>query len=232
MIVVRTVAEMTPTPAGPDDADPAISPSLMRIQAAALRLFAAQGTSRTSLRAIAAAAEVSLGLVQHYFATKADLISAVDAHVLELVAGVMAQPIPAPPADSLVAIGCRITAFLTEQPEVVDYLVDALVSGRALGNVVFDALAARCADRWQELGDLGLTRPDLDPLWAPLNPLVLALGALMLRPHLDRHLPQPFTTPAQIHRWNESVIALLRRGALRNSGSGGASAENPGSSTP
>lgn len=203
----------------------------MRIQAAALRLFAAQGTSRTSLRAIAAAAEVSLGLVQHYFATKADLISAVDAHVLEVVTGVMAQPVP-PPADSIAEIGRKITAFLTEQPEVVDYLVDALVSRRALGNVVFDALAARGADRWQERSDLGLTRPDLDPLWAPLNPLILALGALILRPHLDRHLPQPFSTPAQIHRWNESVTALLREGTLRNSGSGGASTENPGGSIP
>ena len=203
----------------------------MRIQAAALRLFAAQGTSRTSLRAIAAAADVSLGLVQHYFATKADLISAVDAHVLEVVAGVLAQPAP-PPADSIAEIGRRIAAVLTEEPEVVDYLVDALVSGRDLGNVVFDALAARGADRWQERSDLGLTRPDLDPLWASLNPLVLALGALILRPHLDRHLPQPFSTPAQIHRWNESVTALLREGTLRKSGSGGVSAENPGGSIP
>ena len=148
-----------------------------------------------------------------------------------VVAGVLAQPAP-PPADSIAEIGRRIAAVLTEEPEVVDYLVDALVSGRDLGNVVFDALAARGADRWQERSDLGLTRPDLDPLWASLNPLVLALGALILRPHLDRHLPEPFSTPAQIHRWNESNIALLREGAVRNSGPGGVSAENPGGSIP
>jgi len=202
---------------------------MTRIRAAALELFAAQGTAATSLRAIAAAAEVSLGLVQHYFATKAELISAVDAHVLDVVGAVMAQPIPAPPTDAVAELGRRVTALLAEQPAVVDYVVDALVSGRALGTVVFDTLATLGADRWNELSDLEQTRPDLDRLWAPLHPLVLVLGTLILRPHLDRHLPQPFSTPAQMRRWEESVNALLREGHLRATGPGGASAESPGS---
>lgn len=224
---VRTVSEMTSAPAGPAAADPASSPSATRIRAAALRLFAAQGTAATSLRTIAAAAEVSLGLVQHYFATKADLIAAVDAHVLEVVGAVMAQPIPDPPADSVAEMGRRVTALLVEQPDVVDYVLDAVVSGRPLGTVLFDALATLGADRWNELSDLEQTRPDLDRLWAPLHPLILVLGTLVLRPHLDRHLPQPFGTPAQMHRWEESVNALLREGHLR-SGGPGASAESPG----
>lgn len=223
---------MTSAPAGPDDADPAISPSIVRIRAAALRLFAAQGTAATSLRTIAATAEVSLGLVQHYFATKADLISAVDAHALEVVAAVMAQPVPGPPADSVAEIGRRVTTLLAEQLDVVDYVVDALVSGRTLGTVVFDALAALGANRWNELSDLGQTRPDLDRLWAPLHPLVLVLGTLVLRPHLDRHLPQPFSTPAQMHRWEESVNTLLREGHLRPNGPGDTSNESPGRTSP
>ncbi|MGF2945552.1 TetR/AcrR family transcriptional regulator [Mycobacterium sp. Lab-001] len=223
---------MTSAPAGQGDRDPAGSPSMVRIRASALRLFAAQGTSATTLRAIAAAAEVSLGLVQHYFATKADLISAVDAHVLEVVGGVMAQPVSDPPADSVAEMGRRVTALLIQQPDVVDYVVDALVSGRALGTLVFDALAALGADRWKELDDLGQTRPDLDRLWAPLHPLVLVLGALVLRPHLDRHLPQPFSTPTQMRRWEESVTALLREGHLRTSGPGGASTESSGCTSP
>ena len=49
-----------------------------RIRNAALRIVAVQGVAGTSLRAVAAAAGVSLGLVQHHFATKAGLIKAVD----------------------------------------------------------------------------------------------------------------------------------------------------------
>ncbi len=65
-----------------------------RIRNAALKIFAAQGASATSLRTVAAAAGVSLGLVQHHFATKAGLIKAVDDHVLALVLTPISQPIP------------------------------------------------------------------------------------------------------------------------------------------
>ena len=44
-----------------------------------------KASAATSLRAVAAAAGVSLGLVQHHFATKAGLIKAVDDYVLAVV---------------------------------------------------------------------------------------------------------------------------------------------------
>ncbi|PRC54276.1 TetR/AcrR family transcriptional regulator, partial [Mycobacterium sp. ITM-2017-0098] len=56
-----------------------------RIQAAALKSFATHGTGATTMRGVAAAAGVSLGSVQHHFATKAGLIDAVDEYVLRLI---------------------------------------------------------------------------------------------------------------------------------------------------
>ena len=56
-----------------------------RIRDAALKSFATHGAAATSLRAVAAAAGVSLGSVQHHFATKAGLIQAVDDYVLDVV---------------------------------------------------------------------------------------------------------------------------------------------------
>src|SRR3954471_14139703 len=79
--------------------------SIERIRDAALKSFATYGTSATSLRTVAAAAGVSLGLVQHHFATKAGLIRAVDDHVRAVVTATMSQPIPQPPADSIAAVG-------------------------------------------------------------------------------------------------------------------------------
>lgn len=49
-----------------------------RIRGAALRLFAANGVAATSVRAIAHAARVSPGLVQHHYGTKDRLRTAVD----------------------------------------------------------------------------------------------------------------------------------------------------------
>jgi len=57
--------------------------------------------------------------------------------------------------------------------------------------------------------------PGLDLTWAALNSLVLALGAQILRSHIDCHLPEPLNTPMQLERWQKAVNSLLREGLLR-----------------
>jgi AcrR family transcriptional regulator len=195
--------------------------SVERIREAALKSFAAYGTSATSLRTVAAAASVSLGLVQHHFATKAGLIKAVDDHVLAVVTATMSQPIPGPPADSIAAMGQRVTNLIAEEPDVVDYLGHALIDGSPLGTKVFDYLVASGIDRWKQRSEHGQTRPDLDLTWAALNALVLPLGTLILRGHIERHLPEPFLTPTQLKRWQTAVNNLLRDGFLRHDGDDG-----------
>ena len=191
--------------------------SVERIRDAALKSFATYGTSATSLRTVAAAAGVSLGLVQHHFATKAGLIKAVDDHVLGVVTATMSQPIPRPPADSLTAMSNRVTSIMVEHPDVLDYLGRALIEGSPLGTEVFDFLVATGIDRWKKRAEQGQARPDIDLEWAVLNALVLPLGTLILRSHVERHLLEPLTTPTQLDRWQDAVNMLLREGLFRPS---------------
>jgi AcrR family transcriptional regulator len=211
---------MTQVPAAPGETDPLTSVSVTRIRTAALHLFAAQGIAATSLRAVARTAGVSVGLVQHHFTSKAGLVEAVDAEVLRAVSAMAAEPI-SEPGDPVAEVGHRVATLIAEQPDVVNYLSRALVDGRSLGAMMFDALVASGAARWNGLYDHDQTRPDLDLLWAPLHPLILALGTLILCPHLDRHLPEPFGTAPQLQRWQMSVNRLLREGQLRRSDDGG-----------
>jgi hypothetical protein len=44
---------------------------------------------------------------------------------------------------------------------------------------------------------------------------VLALGAISLRTHLDRHLPALFTSPEQLERWQAATNTLIREGLFR-----------------
>lgn len=186
-----------------------------RIQAAALKSFATHGTGATTMRGVAAAAGVSLGSVQHHFATKAGLIDAVDEYVLRLITSTFSKPLPEPPVDSVAEIGNRVTSLFTEQPEVAAYLGRALVDGSPVGAKIFDTLLAVGIARWQQRLERGELRDDVDITWAAINGLVLALGAVSLRPHLDRHLAEPFITPSQLDRWQEAVDALLRHGLFR-----------------
>jgi AcrR family transcriptional regulator len=189
--------------------------STERIRDAALANFAVNGTAATSLRAVAATAGVSLGMVQHHFATKSALIEAVDNHVLAVVIGAMSQPIAEPPADSIADIGSRVTGVIANHPEVAGYVGRALVDGSPLGATLFDALMDVGMARWALRADRGETRSDVDLTWATINGLVLALGAISLRAHVDRHLPESFTTPAQLQRWQIATDSLLRDGLFR-----------------
>ena len=196
--------------------------TLDRIRSAALKSFATHGTSATTLRSVAAAAGVSLGLVQHHFGTKAGLIKAVDDHVMAIMLGTMAQPISEPPTDSVAEMGSRITRILVEQPDIVDYVGRALVDGSPMGIMIFDSLMAFGTARWNRRADHGESRPDLDLTWAALNSLLLALSAFILRTHIDRQLPEPLTTPSQLQRWQSAVNMLLREGLFRRSNTDGA----------
>ena len=87
-----------------------------------------------------------------------------------------------------------------------------------MGTTVFDTLASFGIARWNESRERAEMRPDVDLTWAALNSLVLALGTLILRGHIERQLPEPFTTPSQLERWQDSVNALLRQGLFRRPG--------------
>jgi AcrR family transcriptional regulator len=186
-----------------------------RIRTAALENFAAHGAASSSLRSVAAAAGVSLGLVQHHFATKAGLIKAVDDYVLGRLIAVVTAPMPNLPQDSISEIGARLTRFIAEEPHTAEYIARSLSDGSRLGSMVFDTLLGSGLTRWTQRSDRGETRSDLDLTWAAINSLVLALGTLILRPHIDRHLAAPLMSPDQLNRWQAAVDSLLRQGMFR-----------------
>ncbi|MBE1549536.1 AcrR family transcriptional regulator [Mycobacterium sp. OAS707] len=189
--------------------------SIERIRNAALKTFGTYGTSSTSLRTVAEAAGVSVGLVQHHFINKAGLIQAVDDHVMGVVISTISQPIPPPPADSIAEMGSRVTRIVADHPEIADYVGRALIDGSPLGAAIFDTLTAFGIARWNQRAERGETRPEVDVTWGALNSLVLALGTMIMRGHIERQLPEPLTAPTQLERWQQSVNMLLRDGLFR-----------------
>jgi AcrR family transcriptional regulator len=188
-----------------------------RIRDAALTSFATQGIAATSLRMVAETAEVSIGLVQHYFGTKAALRDAVDRYVLRVV-GEALEPtaLPRRSADGLNEAGRRLTHLMAENPKVMAYLGRALAEGGAFGGVIFDGLVGISAAQRDQFAQQGMTRPDLDPDWAALNPLILRIGAIILRPYIERYLGEEFFTESQLRRWDAAVTGLLREGQLND----------------
>ena len=174
------------------------------------------GASATSLRSVAAAAGVSLGLVQHHFETKAGLIKAVDDYVHGVVIATIAQPISAPPADSVAEMGAGSPESSSSNPTLSTMSVVHSSTAARWAPRSSTPLSAFGTARWNQREEThGEARPDIDLTWAALNSLVLALGAMILRGHIERQLPEPLTTPSQLQRWQAAVNMLLRDGLFR-----------------
>ncbi|WP_286145676.1 TetR/AcrR family transcriptional regulator [Mycobacterium sp. ENV421] len=179
---------------------------------AALEVFASRGYADATFQAIADTAGVSVGSIQHHFGSKERLIEAVDAYVLKTIGTVMSQPEPAEPAE----VGQRVRALFDAHLPVLDYVARQLVDDGPVGRAVFDAMAMAGVQRWEHLAESGATPEGLDTEWAGLNPLVLVLGAIILRRHLDRRLSEGFATANQLSRWEQAMNMLISRGQLKH----------------
>lgn len=182
----------------------------------ALKIAAAQGVSRMTLRAVAAGAGVSLGLVQYYFSTKAALVAAVDEHVLRAVSEVLQSRTPGDrrgPAQ----LPNLFAQLLARDPDAMTYLARALGDGDPIGAVIFDRLLEVSAEHARSATD-SATAQGPEQLWAAINPLVLGLGAIMFRSHIERNLRQLLVAPAQLARWDGAAASLICEGYFRPRG--------------
>lgn len=187
-----------------------------QIRDAAMKCFAEHGIANTSLRTIAEAAGVSLGLIQHYFGTKAQLIEAIDRRVLDVFAGMPIEPSSTSGDDDPVSdTGSRLAELMSKNPDVMDYVGRALAERGEVGNTIFDGFYAISAQQGAAFAAEGLTPDDLDPLWANMLPLILRVGTIMLRQHIERHVDGSLYGPEQISRWDAAVTRLIREGQMK-----------------
>jgi len=179
-----------------------------------MEVFAAHGSEAASLRMIADTAGVSMGQVQHHFGTKGALIEAVDQELITIL--MQAAPTSSPAPDPVADVSHRLTTLIAEHPDAIDYLARLLIDDQPTGRRIFDLLFDIGRSQWDSLRDQGiLLRPDLNPTWGAMNPLILVLGTLILRTHIERQLQEPLGSPSQIHTWEAAVDNLIRGGQLR-----------------
>jgi AcrR family transcriptional regulator len=188
--------------------------TLQRIRDAAMACFAERGVAGTSLRTIAEAADVSVGLIQHYFGSKARLIAAIDEHVLQVYGRILDDAEPGPENAPDIYRGGTARLFI-EHPDVVDYVARVLTEEGPTGAAIFDGLVKISATQGETFIAKGLARPDLDPVWSVLNPVLVRVAASVLRRHVERHIPGPLYSREQTLRWDEATTNLIRHGQLR-----------------
>lgn len=157
-----------------------------RIRNAALDLYSKSGPDRISLRAIAAEAGVTLGLVQHHYKTKAGLREAVDQLVVDHFEAALAEvPDPGRPAELAAARDAAVRRMLEANPPVVDYVRRALLDPTGenlhlLGALV--DLTAREVSALRRSGRASTKRRESTQIVAVL---VRQMGEMLLAPLVD-----------------------------------------------
>jgi AcrR family transcriptional regulator len=169
-----------------------------RIRDAAVRRFAGEGFG-VPVRAIAAEAGVSPGLVIHHFGSKDALRAECDDHVLQLIRDAKSGALAGPgPRDLLAEL-----ASVEEYAAPVGYLVQALLVGGALADAFLDHLVADAEKYVQEAVEAGTLRPSRDPAARARFLVYLGVGALLV--HLRRHPPQPGGLGAAVRGYTEFI---------------------------
>jgi AcrR family transcriptional regulator len=190
-----------------------------RILAAAIELFGARGVDGTSMRDIAARAEVSPALVVHHFGSKQGLRDAADAEVMVLLAanraamGASIESVARGGADQL---GYAALMNVVSNPTLAAYVRRILVDGGPAASALFRAGVAQATDLQRELIDAGIARPtdDVETRAATLiaNPLAL----LILREQITDALGYDPLTPEGLPRWLAGLQELVTRGILNS----------------
>ncbi|MCP2315167.1 transcriptional regulator, TetR family [Nocardia amikacinitolerans] len=147
-----------------------------RIRDAAIEVFGEQGF-QVGVRAIAAAAGVSPGLVNHHFGSKNGLRAACDDRVLELIRDEKVKAVTAPNAASgMLAALAEIELY----GPLVAYMVRSLQAGGPMAESLFEHMVADAEVYMRQGVDAGTIKPSRDHKARARYLMTLNIGAVLL----------------------------------------------------
>jgi len=184
-----------------------------RVRHAAFELFADRGFAATTVREIAAAAEVSPGLVIHHFGSKAGVREAVDDHIGELFdAAFDTVPMDATADVISRAAGFAFGSVIATDPTLRAYIRRMLVEQPTTGWTMLDRVHDALERGVTQLQRAGLVRPEVATRWLPFQIMFNSLGALVFEPFLQHRLNGTAYDPDVVSERQAANVALMARG--------------------
>jgi AcrR family transcriptional regulator len=190
----------------------------LRLIKVAMRMFADKGYDGITVRDISAAADVSVGLINHHFGSKEGLREAVDRYFIEQFEEVLFEQRPVPTSeDEGIAQSVEFTEnwinrHIDDWDLTKAYMRRALLEGSDWGSGLFDRfynVVRTAVDRADADGKI---RPEVDRLWLPLLVMYLELGTLLLEPYVERVLGKSGFDRDLWRRRHKAYIDLIYRG--------------------
>lgn len=162
-----------------------------KIRDAAVTLFAEHGFKPTTVRAIAAAAEVSPGLVIHHFGSKDKLQAACDAYIAEVIRE--GKELSAEAGISLDPMAALKNA--QAGPPTTKYLARALAENSPGAAALYDQLLEDSVGYMEVMVETGIFLPSDNPYGRSAVLMAWTLGAVVLHEHVKRTLDVDLLAP-------------------------------------
>lgn len=186
-----------------------------RLIRTAFALFAEKGFDSVTVRDIAAASKVSVGLINHHFGSKEGLREAVDeffiAQFEDAIAGAAPQPINTP-EDYAVVIDQWIARHEKDWPTIVAYFRRALLEESDWGFSLFQRFYGFVQSSVMRMDAAGQIGSDVDRLWLPFLMMYLELGTMVFDPYIKRVTGKSGYDRELWRRRHRAYMSLIRRG--------------------
>lgn len=184
----------------------------------ALRLFAAHGPDAVTVRQIAAAADVSPGLVVHHFGSKEGLRREVDQYVLDVFEAMLGELTGEGGAELLdpgTGTSSLSEAFARHLPDdspLPGYLRRLLLSDADAGRLLFRRLYDLSRAALDGLAAAGLAAPGADPAVRAALLLANDLALFLLRDRLAEVLGTDPLSADGMTRWAPEMLSIYAGG--------------------
>ena len=186
-----------------------------RIRLAALELLGEQGFDKTTIRAIAARAGVSPGLVIHHFGSKKQLRDAVDDGVFEVLKTDKATAIAS------AAMG-RVDRYLDDFPDLwptLTYIIRVLRDGGPAADRLFDRMVEVTSEMLELMGAQVPLRMGSDPKATITLMVAFSLGISIFGDSVARHLGgDTLADPEVMRRYSLGTIEMFTHGLFVDDG--------------
>lgn len=187
-----------------------------RLIRTAFQLFAERGFDSVTVRDLASASKVSVGLINHHFGSKDGLREAVDeffiAQFEDAITGAAPQPVSTP-EDHAQIIDQWIARHETDWPMIVAYFRRALLEESDWGFSLFERFYGFVQSSVMRMDAAGQIAADVDRLWLPFLMMYLELGTMIFDPYIKRVLGKSGYDRELWQRRHRAYMTLIRRGS-------------------
>lgn len=186
-----------------------------RLVRTAFVLFAEKGFDSVTVRDIAAASSVSVGLINHHFGSKDGLREAVDeffiAQFEDAITGAAPQEMSTT-LDPAEVIDAWIERHAEDWPTIVAYFRRALLEESDWGFSLFQRFYGFVQSTVMRMDAAGQIAPDVDRLWLPFLMMYLEIGTMVFDPYIKRVLGRSGYDRELWQRRHRAYMTLIRRG--------------------